>query len=322
MRTPAHRLRSAFRVVRAIGAHPARALRVAYYASSDDGYSLGGYLRVRLSAGARRDAIAYLLSREDAGLVLSFDRGGVSWTVPAGDIVTTGLFRDGTFAGREIAAVVAWLRAHGYPLDGRRVIDLGANVGSTTIPLARQGFRVLAVEPVPSTFAFLEENVRNNDPDQRITILQRAVGRESEVFTIALTSHGSSHVVPESADPGTGAQTIEVQAEAIPELLRLGGVGPHEEIAFVWSDTEGCEGYVVATGSVLWEKGVPLYAEIQPGALDQVIGVSTFLELVSTSFRTFVGRRELVAQPESAAARPIGELRHELDSLGDVLLLP
>jgi FkbM family methyltransferase len=195
-------------------------------------------------------------------------------------------------------------------------------VGTTSIPFARQGFRVLAIEPVPSTFALLERNVHNNELDHWITVLLQAVGPTRGTLTMSLASHGSSLVVATTPTTGETADLINVPAATLPDLLRLGGVAQNEGIALVWSDTEGCEGYVIDTGRELWAQGVPLYAEINPVMIQRHFAISEFLDLAGTSFRTFVGRRELVAQPESATARPISELRDKLDSLGDALLLP
>jgi FkbM family methyltransferase len=46
---------------------------------------------------------------------------------------------------------------------GDLVIDVGANIGLLTVPMAQQGANVLAFEPQPKMFELLEENVRQNN---------------------------------------------------------------------------------------------------------------------------------------------------------------
>ncbi|MFB6224574.1 MAG: class I SAM-dependent methyltransferase family protein [Haloarcula sp.] len=52
--------------------------------------------------------------------------------------------------------------------DGERVLDMFAGIGYFTLPMARAGAHVTAVERNPATFRFLVENVMLNDVDERV----------------------------------------------------------------------------------------------------------------------------------------------------------
>ncbi|MFU1781293.1 class I SAM-dependent methyltransferase [Haloarcula japonica] len=52
--------------------------------------------------------------------------------------------------------------------DGERVLDMFAGIGYFTLPMARAGAHVTAVERNPTSFRFLVENVMLNDVDERV----------------------------------------------------------------------------------------------------------------------------------------------------------
>ncbi len=54
---------------------------------------------------------------------------------------------------------------------GERVLDMFAGIGYFTLPMARAGARVTAVEKNPVAFQYLSENARLNDVESRIELL-------------------------------------------------------------------------------------------------------------------------------------------------------
>lgn len=56
--------------------------------------------------------------------------------------------------------------------------DVGAHIGGVAITLAidNPGARIYAIEPVPPNIALLRQNIANNDLEDRITVLEGAVG--------------------------------------------------------------------------------------------------------------------------------------------------
>ena|SRR2546422_5155261 len=61
-------------------------------------------------------------------------------------------------AGSQEPATIRWLR----PNPGEIVVDVGAHIGRYTLIAARRGAKVVAVEPEPSNFSVLKENIELN----------------------------------------------------------------------------------------------------------------------------------------------------------------
>lgn len=273
---------------------------------------------------------------------LTFERDGVVWTVPPGqDGIGEDLFRTGAYSGGTVDAVRAFVAEH-RP-DRRWIVDVGANIGTTTIPFARAGFHVVAIEPVPAVLRYLRGNLEANGLADRVHVLEGAVapGSDGALMTMS-TSLGSSEVVSSTSAAagfeiryGRG-ETIRVPTLGLDEAVDSVGVPP-ASIALVWSDTQGSETAVIETGAALWAAGVPLFVEFWPGGLASKGGVDAFCDRASRHFRQFIdaaNHGRLITQAleargdRRAEPRPVAELWDLVDEVAgypaqftDILLL-
>ena len=111
--------------------------------------------------------------------------------------------------------------------------DVGANVGSYTVLAAGgAGARVVAVEPIPSTFQVLRANVRLNDLDDRVTLLNVGLGAEvgKALFTSELDSMNRALSPGEVIDSAVEIAVVTLDDIAIPVMP-----------TFVKIDVEGFE---------------------------------------------------------------------------------
>jgi FkbM family methyltransferase len=281
-------------------------------------------------AGGRRRArrlVGLFLIRGQAD-TLAFRRDGVRWTIPVSDrIVSSNLFETGGFQRSEFDAVVRWLENHGRgPASMDVIVDIGANIGTTTIPFAlERGWRVLALEPDPSNFEFLQTNVNANHVDALVTCLQVAVSDHPGLVKMVVdsASAGSTEIV-EPGMPVAGA-VIEANARRLDDILRELSLPP-SRIALVWSDTEGFERHVIESGASLWSAGTPLYIEVWPPGLRRHGGIAELAITVGEHFETMIPSADLVRSGTLATPRPAGTLQEFMKtqpSQGtDVLLLP
>lgn len=266
---------------------------------------------------------------------ITFRRDGARWTAfPWDHVISERLFIDGNFQGSEIWAVLAWMSCHQRIAASRNVVvDVGANIGTSTIPFAlATDCQVVAIEPVPEIFALLCRNVADNGLAPRVTCIQAAIsatGAERVRMVVPAGNSGGGEVCRPGREPTFSGRypvrhVMDVPAMALDELLDANAVGP-ERVAFVWSDTQGCETDVIETGRRLWAAGVPLFAEFDPQTWDRADGAEALLAAATACFGGFIAAEILIAHA-AAVTRPIAELADFCRTIGaggsDVLLLP
>jgi FkbM family methyltransferase len=295
-------------------------------------------LALRVAAAlprADRARLTLLLLKGEAEEI-TFRRGGTRWTAfPWDHTISEQLFVDGGFQGDEVRGLLMWLtRHHRFAAPRHVVIDLGANIGTSTIPIAQlTGCRVIAVEPVPEIFAVLRRNVADNGLAPLVTCVQAAIttAASNHVRMILPASNGGgSEISRPDRQPSFSGRLpvrgiVEVPAIGLGELVDAHGLTP-DQVAFVWSDTQGCEAEVIETGSRLWASGVPLFAEFDPTTWGNPNGAAVLLDAAITHFAGFVPAQILIADT-AARPRPIDELPDFSRTIGpergtDVLLLP
>jgi FkbM family methyltransferase len=266
---------------------------------------------------------------------ITFRREGTVWTAfPWDRIISGALFIEGNFQRQEVRAVLGWMGRHQRLAAPRDVIiDIGANIGTSTIPFAQEtDCRVLAIEPIPEVFALLCRNVADNRLSDRIVTIQTAVcatGGDRVRMILPSGNSGAGEVAHPNQPPTFAGhysirREMEVGATGLAKLLDLHGVAP-ERVAFVWSDTQGCEADVMETGPSLWAAGVPLFAELDPKTWRGSSGLEAILAAAAKYFSGFIAAETLIADADPEI-RPVAELAAYCRALGtgisDVLLLP
>jgi FkbM family methyltransferase len=212
--------------------------------------------------------------------------------------------------------VLAYLggRAEGFALRGRVLLDIGANVGTTTVAaLARFGVaHVYAFEPAPLNHALLEQNLVVNGLQGRATAVQAAVSDSDGVVELLLSpTNFADHRVHRSSSENDvlGRDAVTVEAATLDTLVRKYGIDL-DAVGLVWIDTQGHEPSVLAGATAVIEAGVPFVVEYWPFGLGRD-GLERFESLVRERFTHWADMRSsgtrdgLVARP----AADIGALR-------------
>jgi FkbM family methyltransferase len=279
----------------------------------------------------RRLAWRFLAGNASA---LAFDREGIHWAGPMSSVIVEELFTNGQYQQQQIRPLRQWIERNCRAWSSSSVVvNVGANIGDSAIVLAIEtGKRVLACEPVPITFAFLEQNVRANHLEGRVLCRQVAIG--TQTGTIEMVSPGDSaraEVVSGSTQGfsvagGDAVARTQALMTTLDALLQADAISVHQ-VGLVWSDTQGYESEIVASGSMLWKTGVPLWVEFWPDGLDAHGGVSRFVDLCQQHFKSFIKGGEIsLPQPEAHDVKTLGDfselVRRELPRFQDVLLIP
>ena len=182
--------------------------------------------------------------------------------------------------------------------QGDKVIDIGANLGYYTCPLAdlvgEEG-RVYAVEPVPVIFSVLKRNVGKR---RNVELLNYALGEECRTIEMANDSVASAGYF------GTGRNFVsegELSKEAVrfTAQMKRGSelFGAMEQIDFIKCDIEGYERVVLPELRPLIEKFHPTVLVETDGESRQQM-IRMFTELGYSAYM-LVGGKEVTLDPES-----------------------
>ena len=180
---------------------------------------------------------------------------------------------------------------------GDIVIDIGANLGYYTCPLADlvgEGGRVYAVEPVPVIFSVLKRNVGKR---RNVELLNYALGEESRTIEMANDSVASAGYF------GTGRNFVndgELSKDAVrfTAQMRRGSelFGSFEKIDFIKCDIEGYERVVLPELRPLIEKFHPTVLVETDGESRQQM-IRMFTEQGYSAYMLVAGK-EVTLDPE------------------------
>jgi FkbM family methyltransferase len=182
--------------------------------------------------------------------------------------------------------------------QGDKVIDIGANLGYYTCPLADlvgEDGRVYAVEPVPVIFSVLKRNVGKR---RNVELLNYALGEECRTIEMANDSVASAGYF------GTGRNFVsegELSKDAVrfTAQMKRGSelFGGMEKIDFIKCDIEGYERVVLPELRPLIEKFHPTVLVETDGESRQQM-IRMFTELGYSAYM-LVGGKEVTLDPES-----------------------
>ena len=295
-------------------------------------------LQCLLNYRGQRSAYArdmfYRLAGRFTPMVLA-DTGPLAYVVPTGDAyLGSSLFTSGAFDADYLPRVLRLLNRLGIaPCTGKTFVDVGANIGTTTVPaLAACGFsNAVAIEPEPRNFQLLRINLILNQLEERVRCLNMALS-DSPGQAPMKRSHwncGDHRVLVDR--PTAAEDTIDVCLTTFDSLVRDGSLRL-EEVGLVWMDTQGHEGHILSGASTLLASDIPVLTEFCPALLRQSGGLERFKRMVTDNYAGIVDIR--TADPAKPVrllpAHAIEQLARDYDSVDaglddriftDVLLL-
>jgi FkbM family methyltransferase len=252
---------------------------------------------------------------------MNFRRNGFLWTGTSGSLVSESIFLSGHYQDDSIEQLKKFVKS-----ARSTVVNIGAHIGDVALPLTRRWKRVIAIEPNPGTFGMLLRNVCQNGLEGRIKCFQAAISDQAGegqlvVYPEAANCEllGSEHQVGYGLDGDS--MFIPVKTARLDVLLQSLDVAA-DDVALVWSDTQGFESHVIESAPRLWAGGTCLWVEIWPRGLDCHGGSHQFIELCKQHFRRIVRAERLNSEPEHIEALDsiVGGLKFGEHT--DALLIP
>jgi FkbM family methyltransferase len=197
---------------------------------------------------------------------------------------------------------------------GGNYIDIGANIGLTTIPVA-QNPRVhcLAVEPEPQNFANLCVNIAENCPYNNVEVRRLAMFVRRQRLSLELSSGNlGDHRLRIGEKTGRYGEerraTIDVEAVPLDEVA-----GNLNGRLAVKIDTQGAEPLVISGGKETLGRAGLVVCEFWPYGMSRLAGNSEdLIEFLANQFSTLA-----IAMKEEGAVlppRPSAEVCEQLSA--------
>ena len=240
--------------------------------------------------GSRRTAmrhLRYAVVRTSAPL-LAAPFGPGQLVVDARDEeVGRRVFLTGGYERAHMEAALRHLAAASIPTAGSVFVDVGANVGTSTVDALLQfGFgRAVCFEPAPDNARLLRANLVLNDLDGRAAVHAVAVSDYDGPCGLldSPTNSGDRRLLTN----GTG-----LECRRLDSFVEAGLLDP-AEIGLVWIDVQGHEPHVLRGAKVAIPAGVPVVVEYCPWVLGD--GLEDLDGQIADRFSTMVDLRALAA---------------------------
>ena len=199
---------------------------------------------------------------------------GVFWTRKV-DFVNHQLREYGGHQRGELGMILNFSR------KGDVVLDVGAHIGTLSIPLARhvgaQG-RVFSFEPTPESYRILKKNIAANGFEDRVTPINALISDKKGEYTAHVKGDHTSAAYFVPSEPVVEAsERSDIPADqTAPETLHLGSWGLEgdsklERLDVMKVDTEGMELRVLESARGLIERFRPvIMAEVSAAHLMRV----------------------------------------------------
>ncbi len=204
------------------------------------------------------------------------------------------------------------------------IVDVGANIGVTSLGMIHNGLveKAIAIEPDPHNFSLLKHNVGQNGLRDSFICLPLAISdaKGTVILERCNTNYGMHRVKPGSAgdissewSQGTGRPLIRVKSDSLDHVVGRLPQSFTEEIALIWIDVEGFEGYVFEGSPRVFSRGIPIVAEINPAAMRQAgMSQEQFCDIASGRWSTY-----WTTFKDKFIRRPISDLAVVFDELDD-----
>jgi len=212
-------------------------------------------------------------------------------------------------------------------------LDIGANVGSTSVYAIKSNIftRAISIEPSQSNYQFLVWNIRINDLVDKIYPLHYGiadfVGEQDLIGSIS--NCGDFRLSPNLGESSENLFNEKefgverVQFFTLDELARNGTL-KLGEIGFIWIDCQGSEGLIFKAGKqFLYEAAVPIYIEFWPYGIRQLNCKAEYFEFISQYSSRILKLVDQEMQPISIEFLEdyYSQNLHDKQSL-DILILP
>lgn len=186
-------------------------------------------------------------------------------------VIGRSLYISGGFDREQQTAVLKLIP----PLEGKMVLDIGANIGTSTVRFLNAGAgHVVAVEPDPRNARLLRQNLAINGLTDRSTVVEAACGSHPGRGWMRLNATNlGDHRLADSGDVPVTVTTLDAVVASTCQRP--------EDVALVWVDIQGHESEALALSSFLRQHLPALAVEITPSVAAESQHYAALLELLA-----------------------------------------
>ena len=276
-------------------------------------------------AGGLRGIRFRRLARHSSLLVAPFGDGQLLVDA-ADDEIGRVVYMTGGYERVYLQTAVQQLAAAGIDVAGTTFVDIGANIGTSSIDaLLHFGFgRAVCFEPSADNARLLAMNATLNGLEDRMAIHVLALGDRDGTAVLSRSAHNSGDHRLITEQPAATTASEEVRLVRLDTLVADGSVDL-TGAGLVWMDVQGHEPFVLSGAAAVTEQRVPMVLEYTPAALAGG-GQAVLEQLVIPNYSTVVDLH-LTAHGCSGSSFPADDLPslperlHGVDHT-DLLLLP
>jgi FkbM family methyltransferase len=214
---------------------------------------------------------------------------------------------------RILERAVSILRTAGRLPGSPTIVDVGAHVGTTTIPaLAHHGFaRAVAIEPDPENVRLLRANLALNGLMDRVTVLEAAASDTAgrRPFLRGARDEGAYRWKKGSLTDEPSPSALVVETITLDQLTVDGIVDP-ATTGLLWLDCQKHEEHVLRSASAFVDHRVPIVFALRPHLLAES---SPLVVQLMDAYEQVVHLRRRAAGPESSWIPEIRPIEHLAD---------
>jgi FkbM family methyltransferase len=213
------------------------------------------------------------------------------------------------------------------------LIDIGANIGTTCIPLAldKRFKTIISFEPDPYNYSLLEYNINVNKLTGVITPFNLAVGSKpgTAEFELSADNFGDHRVRYQELGTGSYNEGLRrrttVNCTTLDAMAKSGSIDISATV-LIKSDTQGSEGHVLkGAKNILAMRKIPWVIEFWPyGLARSGIPQQEIITIIKENFSSFVELKEdgITAKQSMIENIPDLFLRYEGVRWCNLILLP
>lgn len=229
------------------------------------------------------------------------------------DEVARTVYVTGGYERLYMQVAVEFLASAGHPVDGRAFLDVGANIGTSSVDaLLHFGFRrAMCFEPEAQNVRLLALNMKLNGLDDRVQIHPFALSDQDGEGAVARSALNSGdHRI--AVHPGPAADIQPVALRRLDSLVADGTV-VLDDVGLVWMDVQGHEPFVLRGATSVTEAGMPLVLEYLPDDMAAAGTLAAYERLVMEHYATVIDLHQLAhgCSGSSFPARDLPALARE-----------